>query len=649
MEIRDFAKFGIDTHGRYAGKMKTYCNKCHSTRKNKRDKSLYVNLDTGWCHCFNCGANFYVPTVREETQKEEAKYDHAANKVPQHFQRPVFDPSNLTLSEEVERYLVEKRCISQKTIAEMKITEQTTVMPQSGKPERCICFNYFENGELVNTKFRTLDKKFKSVTGAESIPYNIDAVRDTDCVIVDEGELDSLSFHTIGIPFAISVPNGAKAGLSVFDRFKETHFDNKKTIIIAVDNDEPGEVLRKALVEYFGAYRCKIMSYGEGCKDANDHLQRYGASSLRVMLEQAKEIPLEDVVTANELEGELDVLFRNGIQCGARTGWVNFDDVCTFELNRVAVVTGIPGSGKSEFVDELVLRLCLLHDWKVGFFSPENMPVVYHYTKLAEKLLGCKFERSKAVGKAQFKQVTNFLQNNISHICPKGEASPKVIFNKCRDLALRKGCRIFVLDPLNRFDHTMKPGQTETQYLSSFLNEITRFALEYHCLVILVAHPRKMNREITGKRPRPEMYDISGTADFFNKADFGFVVDRRDEEGIVKVYVDKVKFKHLGHTGEAVFTYNVTNGRYSSFGGVEMLCESMLTTSDKRVKQPKDELGAGSWLNTQESEAAQGELQMQTDAPYPDMKARADGDENENEVEGDSEAEDDENPETGKV
>jgi len=80
-----------------------------------------------------------------------------------------------------------------------------------------------------------------------------------------------------------------------------------------------------------------------------------------------------------------------------------------------------------------------------------------------------------------------------------------------------------------------------------------------------------------------------------------------------------------------------------------MLCESMLTTSDKRVKQPKDELGAGSWLNTQESEAAQGELQMHTDAPYPDMKVPADGDENEDEVEGDSEAEDDENPETGKV
>ncbi|MFV0546274.1 MAG: DNA primase, partial [Bacteroides sp.] len=154
MEFRDFAKFGIDTRGRSAGRLKTYCEECRSTRKNKRDKSLYVNLDTGWCHCYHCGHRFYVPTVQEEREKEERR-ERSVRSVPQHFQRPVFDASKLTLSEEVERYLVEKRCISQKTIAGMRITEQTTVMPQTGKAERCICFNYFEEGQLVNTKFRT--------------------------------------------------------------------------------------------------------------------------------------------------------------------------------------------------------------------------------------------------------------------------------------------------------------------------------------------------------------------------------------------------------------------------------------------------------------------------------------------------------------
>lgn len=616
MEFRDFAKFGIDTRGRSAGRLKTYCEECRSTRKNKRDKSLYVNLDTGWCHCYHCGHRFYVPTVQEEREKEERR-ERSVRSVPQHFQRPVFDASKLTLSEEVERYLVEKRCISQKTIAGMRITEQTTVMPQTGKAERCICFNYFEEGQLVNTKFRTLDKKFKMLAGAEIIPYNIDAVRDSPIMIVTEGEFDALAFVTAGRPYAISVPTGAQASLAAFDRFKASHFDDKQTIVIAVDRDAAGEGLRRALVEYFGAYRCRIMSFGEGCKDANEHLQRYGVASLQVMLDQAKEVPLEGVVTADRVVGEFEVLYRNGLQSGARSGWAALDDLCSFELNRLAVVTGVPGSGKSEFVDELVLRLCLLHGWKIGFFSPENVPVVYHYNKLADKLLGRKFEQGNGVTELDFRQVVDFLQKNVTHICPKGEASPHLVFDTCRELVKRRGCRVFVFDPLNRFDHTMRPGQTETQYLSSFLNEMTRFAQQSHCLVILVAHPRKMNKDITGKSHRPEMYDISGTADFFNKADFGLVVDRDDGAGIVRVYVDKVKFKHLGTTGEALFRYNLLNGRYSSFGGVETLCERNKSAADRRrVKATTDELGDGNWLDWLEAdspEVTQYGLELQND------------------------------------
>ncbi|WP_431454451.1 hypothetical protein, partial [Enterococcus faecalis] len=75
--------------------------------------------------------------------------------------------------------------------------------------------------------------------------------------------------------------------------------------------------------------------------------------------------------------------------------------------------------------------------------------------------------------------------------------------------------------------------------------------------VVLVAHPRKMNRNaITGQTPRPEMYDINGSADLYNKADFGVVVERDDATGVVRIHVEKVKFKHLGHPGEAQFVYD---------------------------------------------------------------------------------------------
>ncbi len=87
--------------------------------------------------------------------------------------------------------------------------------------------------------------------------------------------------------------------------------------------------------------------------------------------------------------------------------------------------------------------------------------------------------------------------------------------------------------------------------------------MQYNCLLIVVAHPRKMNRNpVTGATPRVGMYDINGSADFYNKADYGIVVERDKEVGVTRVYVDKVKFKHLGAGGVAAFVYDPVNGRY---------------------------------------------------------------------------------------
>lgn len=40
------------------------------------------------------------------------------------------------------------------------------------------------------------------------------------------------------------------------------------------------------------------------------------------------------------------------------------------------------------------------------------------------------------------------------------------------------------------------------------------------------------------------------------------VVERDKEVGVTRVYVDKVKFKHLGTGGVAPFIYDPVNGRY---------------------------------------------------------------------------------------
>ena len=564
--MRNFANYQVDIRHRTSGVIKTICNQCLPTRHNKRDRSLRVNIDTGHCHCYHCGADFYVPDDTEEREKAErqaARKRRAAAVVPQHFQRPVFDASKTTLSDATERWLVETRCIPQSVIAELRITEQEEFMPQFGAKERCVCFNYFEGGQLVNTKFRSGKKHFKMVQGAELIPYNIDSLIGQTSCIIHEGELDAASSIAAGFKGVISVPAGANSNLSWLDRFMETHFEDLEEIIIAVDTDSAGIRLRDELVNRLGAERCRVVAYGPDCKDANEHLVKYGLESLRIAIEQAVEVPLEGIFTAADLHGDLRALFDNGFGPGAETGWEEMDKICTYERRRNIIVTGTPGAGKSEWVDELVLRLCLRHQWKIGFFSPENIPIVYHLRKLIEKLTGHRFQNGCGMTEGLLARSEEFLAENVSHISLKGNATPDRVLAKARELVVRRGCRIFVFDPLNRFDHEPAPGQTETQYISNLLNKFTEFATQYNCLLILVAHPRKMNRNpTTGATPRVEMYDINGSADFYNKADYGIVVERDKEIGITRVYVDKVKFKHLGVGGVVTFVYDPVNGRY---------------------------------------------------------------------------------------
>ena len=239
------------------------------------------------------------------------------------------------------------------------------------------------------------------------------------------------------------------------------------------------------------------------------------------------------------------------------------DKICTYERRRNIIVTGTPGAGKSEWVDELVLRLCLRHQWKIGFFSPENIPIVYHLRKLIEKLTGHRFQNGCGMTEGLLANSEDFLTENVSHISLKGNVSPDRVLAKAHELVVRRGCRIIVFDPLNRFDHNPQPGQTETQYISNLLNKFTEFAVQHNCLLVVVVHPRKMNRNpVTGITPRVEMYDINGSADFYNKADYGIIVERDKEVGVTRVYVDKVKFKHLGVGGMASFVYDPVSGRY---------------------------------------------------------------------------------------
>lgn len=366
----------------------------------------------------------------------------------------------------------------------------------------------------MNTKFRDSQKHFKLLQGARTIPYNIDAIRDTpECILV-EGEFDALSYMAVGRTDVISVPNGANSQLDWLDELSESHFEQKQVIYLSVDTDRKGRELCRELSRRLGVDRCRIVTYGEAYKDANELLVAEGPDALLKALEDAPIPRLEGTFTAEDLREGLHQLFEEGYTSGVELGIPNLDEIMRLETGRVLTVTGIPGHGKSDFVDEIVLRLCTRQDWRAGYFSPENTPIEYHHAKLAEKLLGHRFRKDFST-EEEFARVVDYLSQRVWHILPDGDFTLGNVLSKARELVHRHGIRVFVIDPYNYINHQIPAGMTETGYIGSFMNSLARFARLNSCLVILVAHPRKMNKQYgTQKTEVPTMYDINGSANF---------------------------------------------------------------------------------------------------------------------------------------
>ena len=538
-----------------------FCPKCHSERKHHpTERELAVYWDSCTAHCHHCGKNFFFGKTVKLNDGTSAKQKKQSTK---EYKKPCRLTNEETPKDEVLNWFA-NRGIPAEVVAKEPITQGSKTFPQTKSIEKCILFSYYEDGELVNRKYRAVKQKhFMLESGAKLVPWRIDSIRDTAECIITEGEMDALSFIVAGYDNVVSVPNGAQKNLTYLDDFIETHFENKTRIYIASDTDAKGLELRNELVRRFGEEKCRIVTYGEGCKDANELLIQSGAEALRLAIAEAQEVPLEGVFTADDVRDELKGVFEHGLQKGAVFGMGDLDNLLSVEVGRLMIVTGIPGHGKSEMLDQMALHLSLDYDWRCAYFSPENFPVTLHYPKLIEKLIGKKFKKG-LMSEMDFNAALDYLSQNFFDILPEEGYRVDTILERAEALVRRKGIRVFILDPYNCLEHQIPHGQSETQYISEFLEKLRSFAHRRQVLVILAAHPIKMKKDpASGKYPVPGLYDISGSAAFYNKADFGIAIERDRERDITRVHVHKVKFRHLGNQGVASFRFSDVTSRFN--------------------------------------------------------------------------------------
>lgn len=530
-----------------SGNEAAVCPLCASDRKKKNLKPLSWDHAKGCGMCHHCNESFVLKRDRPEKT----------------YLRPIFN--NQTQLSDITVQYFQGRGISQKVLREAKITEGPEWMPQTASQINTVQFNYFREGELINTKFRGKNKAFKMVKDAELIFYNLDSIKASDTCIITEGEIDCLSWIEAGINSVVSVPNGASKGSQKMDYLDNCieYFDGKTKIYLSTDNDEPGRALRDELARRLGVERCWKIDFGS-LKDANEYLVYYGPERLLNLIETATEFPMDGVYTVMDNVEDIREIYLHGLPQGAKTGDPQVDSHIGFMPGELTVVTGIPGHGKSIYLDQLALGLVINSDWKFGICSPESHPMAFYFTRLIKRLTGKKFSRNN-ISQSELDQTLKWLESKFFMVMPPTGYKLDEILSRARSLVSRKGINALILDPWNRIESEMPSGMNEGKYIATCLIKIIEFAQRSGVHVFLVAHPTKMQKEKDGINFMvPNLYSISGSAHFFNMTHNGMTVFRNYTSEKTEVHIQKVKWEHLGRVGLLEYTYNPDNARFDS-------------------------------------------------------------------------------------
>jgi twinkle protein len=554
VESKEINGFAIDVFNQYgldAGKTQGICPLCSADRKptNKKAKCASYDWERGLGTCHNCDTSFQLHTY-ERKGKSTKEYVR-----PEEF---VYTPTQ----SKVEGWFAE-RGISKETLKDLKVTEGEEYMPQTGKTENTIQFNYFMGHDLINVKYRDGRKNFKLYKGAEKIFYNINSIVGYDWCVIVEGEMDVLALHEAGVKNVISVPNGATLNHNNLDYLDNCidYLEDKTKIILAVDADEPGQALKQEFIRRLGAEVCYLVDFN-GNKDANDFLIEHSKEDLREVIKNARQVPLEGVSTLKDVEGELIDFVHNGFKPGYQVGLENFDKIFSTYTSQFITVTGIPSSGKSDFVDQMCVGYNRNYGWKTAYASPENKPNYLHAHKLMRKTwdgLPTKHD----IGGDKWKQVTEHVNDNYFFI-DMDRYTLEEVLKKGGELVKRKGIKCLVIDPFNKVRDMNAGTDDVNKYTMEYLTKIEMFAKKYDVLVIVVAHPTKMYKGSDGKIEEPTMYNIKGGGEWYDASYHGLLVHRDYENKTVKAKVLKVKFQNLGENGaEAHFTWEPKSGCYT--------------------------------------------------------------------------------------
>jgi len=558
--MEQLAQRGIVLSRSTPGEYKVKCPECASKRKpkNRGDTPLSIRIEdsqTAVWNCHNCG---WTGAVGASTRGKARDYRRPDPVAPE------------PISQGIETFF-ERRGISREVVESFGVYRATHSFGEA--PESCIAFPYFVDGELVNVKYRTSDKRFRQEAGTQRTLFGVDKLKGSwaNLVVFVEGEMDVMACAEAGI-VAVSLPDGAP---------KEAKFDSNDkrfdairshewifeadSVIIATDGDGPGMALAEELVHRFGRDKCSRVQWPEGIKDANDLLIAKGKQALKDLIAQAEPYPIEGIYRASDYAEQVISIWHGRIQKPLSTGFPLLDQIYKVMPGTFHLVTGVPNHGKSNFVDQLMVNLSIHHGWRFAVFSPEHS-TAQHLRRLAEKVVQKPFDigPTERMTEQELRSAIGWLNEMIYFI----EAQDKIptidwLLSKAKSAVGRYGVRGIVIDPYNEIDARRDGNKREDEHIRDLISVCKQFCRTHDVTIWMIAHPSKMMRQPDGAIPPPTLYDVSGAAHWNNMADVGLVVHRDFDADLTRVITRKIREQGLyGTIGEAHFQFDITRRVY---------------------------------------------------------------------------------------
>lgn len=425
---------------------------------------------------------------------------------------------------------------------------------------------FCRNGVVIHRKYRGIsEKKFTQDEGCKPFFWNIDVLSDeslaTEPLILTEGEFDAMAAIQAGFPRVMSVPNGApmKEGSSSMGYVDEVEEVLRKIpeIILAFDEDGPGINLQHDFVLRLGKARCKWLKYPKGCKDLNDALRLWGPHGVRESIRRAQWVKVDGVHAMKDLAQSP---YRKPLSIGIP----GFEPHVNLRLGDFWVVTGIPGHGKTAFVSDVVCRVAVDHGLNICM-APFEEEVTTDLRRRLRTWHGGKMV--KDMSETEKAEADEWINRKFMFLVASDEddVTMEWMMEKFAVAVVRYGANVIVVDPWNEMDHLRDKNETMTEYTGRCIKEFKRFCRKYGVTIIVIAHPAKMERNRDGIYPTPNLYNISDSAHWYNKADVGLVVHRGEDGDFVRI----AKTKHhseIGKPGDVGVFFSQNTGRYTAKG-----------------------------------------------------------------------------------